>query len=318
MLKVYLLVKILATVVFTFQLVGTHASEVFSFSPESPNISRQSEKIQQKNIIATAEAFFFPYKNEYDPNAGVVFKDRVVARYMLDLFGEYRFREFDNILSRLAVSFDARVLFGGSRPQLDYNLQADPIVAYLTPAISYYFEPWISARLSHRETIDLGGYVDDVERKNWSSLGVRLGYTDQEIHSGSWLRWAAYIEPSLFLDANGYDAEPGAGVFDRDEKTRVWARYKVELFARVSIGKGWLGRFFVYANPTIYFGRSGLPKNYDFNTDVLNMLTIYGLGYRFNDHVEIRSMSSQIWDLGGMLEERERLVWNGVALRIMW
>lgn len=271
-----------------------------------------------RKIIFCAESFFFPFKNEYDPNAGVVFKERVVARYMLDLFGEYRFYEIDNILNGLALTFDARFLFGDSRPQLDYNLRANPIVAYLTPGITYYFQPWIGARLTHRETIDLGGYVDDVDRKNWSALGLRIGYTDQELQRYGRLRWAAYIEPSLFLDGNGYDAEPGVGVFDRTDKRRVWARYKLELFARASVGSGWLGGFFVYANPTLYFGRTGLPNEYQFDAEPLNMLMIYGVGYRFNDHVEIRTMSSQIWDLGGMIEERERLVWNGISLRLMW
>jgi hypothetical protein len=296
---------------------------IFSILVSDPSIV-QSQNFQQsyrfglKNFVASAEAVFFPFRNEHDPNAGVEFKDRVVSRYMLDLGGEYRFQNLNNLLSSFAVGFDARLLFGDSRPQLDYNLSAKPIVAYLTPSVSYYIKPYASARLYHRETIDLGGYVDDVNRKNYTALTFRVGYTDLDLQRTGPLRWAAFIEPGFFLDGNGYDAEPGVGVFDKDIRERLWARYSLRTAVRASLGTGWISRFFGYADTTLYFGDNGLPKKYNLEATPLNMQLVYGIGYRFNEHIELRTMSSQIVDLGAMFDKRERLVWNGICLRILW
>jgi len=149
-------------------------------------------------------------------------------------------------------------------------------------------------------------------------LSLRMGYAEPDLQRAGPLRWAAFIEPGLFLDGNGYDAEPGAGVFDEDIRERLWARYSLRAAVRASIGSGWIGGFFAYADTTVYFGDNGLPQRYKFAATPLNLQLVYGIGYRFNEHVEVRSMSSQIVDVGGMIDGRERLVYNGVGVRIMW
>ena len=120
------------------------------------------------NITNTgyAEASLYPAHNEYDPNPKVEFKDRVVARYGLEIYTEIKHKGFPIFL--FAHPF---LLMGDSRPQLDYNYKANPIVIQVRYGGGYRITENLDIRLTHNEWIDIGGYKG--ERLVWNSLSVR-------------------------------------------------------------------------------------------------------------------------------------------------
>lgn len=119
-------------------------------------------------IISTGytELSFYPPHNEYDPNPGIAFQDRVVARYGIELYTEIKHKDFPIFL--FAHPF---VALGDSRPQLDYNYKADPIVVQIKYGAGCEIIKNLDLRISHSEWKDLGGYKG--ERLVWNSLSLR-------------------------------------------------------------------------------------------------------------------------------------------------
>lgn len=119
-------------------------------------------------IISTgyAEVLLYPPHNEYDPNTGIEFKDRVVARYGLEVYAEIKHKDYP-----LFLFVHPFVLFGDSRPQLDYNYKADPIVIQIKHGLGVELTEDLDVRITHSEWKDLGGYKG--ERLVWNSLSLR-------------------------------------------------------------------------------------------------------------------------------------------------
>lgn len=106
-------------------------------------------------IITTGyiEAYFYPPHNEYDPNPGIEFKDRIVARYSLEIYTEAKYKNFP-----IYLFLHPFVFFGDSRPQISYNYKADPIVVQLRYGAGYEIAKNLEIRITHSEWKNLGGY----------------------------------------------------------------------------------------------------------------------------------------------------------------
>jgi len=113
------------------------------------------------------ESHFYPFHNEYDPNPGVAFQDRVVARYGLELNAEIRHK----IFPKFFLFANPFVLFGNSRPQVSYNYETDPIVAQIKYGAGYKLTDNLDVRLTKSEWKDLGGYQG--EKLLWASFSLR-------------------------------------------------------------------------------------------------------------------------------------------------
>lgn len=113
------------------------------------------------------EVHIYPPHNEFDPNTGVAFKDRVVARYGLELNEEIK-------LGNLYLFVNPFVLFGDSRPQTDYNYSAAPIALNLNYGAGYGLSDNLAIRVTHGHWIDLGGYAG--ERLQWNSISLKYSW----------------------------------------------------------------------------------------------------------------------------------------------
>jgi len=125
-------------------------------------------------VNSWVEASLYPPHNEFDPNPGVEFEDRVTARYSLEVFVELRPEDFP----RLILFANPHVFFGDSRPQTDYNWRATAIVANGKYGIGYqlFKKPDIQVRIAHGEWIGLGdGYKG--EKLLWNAVQVRWTFS---------------------------------------------------------------------------------------------------------------------------------------------
>lgn len=118
------------------------------------------------------ELFFYPPHNEFDPNPGLDFKDRPVSRYGLEIYFELRPKALESFF----VFAEPRFYFGDSRPQIDYNYQAEPIVVNLRYGLGYDIssDPDIEIRLTHGKWIDLGNYKG--EGLQWNGISLRWSF----------------------------------------------------------------------------------------------------------------------------------------------
>ncbi len=140
------------------------------FFPSLSYSDNSSFSFNLKNWIDThgyAEFHFYPPHNEYDPNPGVDFRDRVVARYGLELYSEFRSPKFPE----LSVFVYPIAFFGDSKPQTSYNYKADPIVVQIKYGVGFEFYKNLELKLTHSEWKDLGGYKS--ERLVWNSVSVK-------------------------------------------------------------------------------------------------------------------------------------------------
>ncbi len=120
------------------------------------------------------EGSFYPPHNEFDPNPGIAFPDRVVARYGFEFYCEIHPKD----APRLFVFMNPRVYFGDSRPQTSYNYQGDPIVANQVYGVGYVVGHHTEVRLTHGEWKNLGGYKLR-EKLGWNAVQVRYNFGNQ-------------------------------------------------------------------------------------------------------------------------------------------
>ena len=118
-------------------------------------------------ITGWIELSFYPPHNEFDPNPGIPFAERIVARYSLEA-------DIKAESGKFFVYANPLFLFGDSRPQLDYNYSAKPLALRGKWGIGYDITPQLELRLSHGRWIDLGGYK--VERLIWNAIQVRYKF----------------------------------------------------------------------------------------------------------------------------------------------
>jgi hypothetical protein len=118
------------------------------------------------------EFYFFPPHNEFDPNPGVNFENRVVARYGLDY--TVALENINNSPVYLAARFF--IPFGDSRPQLDYNYEADPIACFLRLKCGYRVNQRLSVYAEFADGYDLGGIVNSRELNASLSLGFVFAF----------------------------------------------------------------------------------------------------------------------------------------------
>ena len=114
------------------------------------------------------ETFIFPPHNEYDPNLGIPFPERVVARYGLEFYTKI---SHETILPALFAFIDSFSAFGNSHPNLDYNFKADPIVMILTLGAGYQLAEHAQVRVTTSQYINLGKYQS--EGPPWTGLSFR-------------------------------------------------------------------------------------------------------------------------------------------------
>lgn len=120
------------------------------------------------------EGSLYPPHNEFDPNPGVEFENRVTARYSLEASVEARPKDFPRII----LFANPRMYFGDSRPQTDYNWRATAIVANGKYGVGYqlFWKPDIQVRIAHGRWIGLGdGYKG--ETLQWNAVQVRWTFS---------------------------------------------------------------------------------------------------------------------------------------------
>lgn len=156
-LSILTLLLFLATPIF--------AAESYKKETEKKNITLTSGKIKSSGYI---EAFFYPPHNEYDSNQGIEFKDRIVARYGIEMYTEVRYKDFFLFAHPFAV-------FGDSRPQIDYNYKADPIVAHFKFGGGYNLRKDLELRITGSKWKDLGGQVAK-KQSYWNSISLRYAW----------------------------------------------------------------------------------------------------------------------------------------------
>ena len=118
------------------------------------------------------EFYFFPSHNEFDQNPGVPFEDRVVARYGLDY--TVALERINDSPVYLACRFF--LPFGDSRPQIDYNYEADPIACFLRLKCGYKVNQRLSFFAEFTDCYDLGGIVDSRELGESLSFGCVFSF----------------------------------------------------------------------------------------------------------------------------------------------
>lgn len=116
------------------------------------------------------DAYFYPPHNEYDPNPGIEFKDRVVARYGVEIYTEIMHKVFP----RLYLFAHPLVLFGDSRPQIDYNYKADPIAIQIQLGAGFTISENVDLRVTNNRWENLGGYKG--EYLYWTGISLRYSW----------------------------------------------------------------------------------------------------------------------------------------------
>jgi len=120
-------------------------------------------------VSNSLEFYFFPPHNEFDTNPGVLpFEDRVVSRYALDY--AITLDKINESPVYLACRFFLPL--GNSRPQVDYNYEADPIACFLQLRCGYRVNQTLSFYTEFDDGIDLGGIVNKRELDKSLSFGT--------------------------------------------------------------------------------------------------------------------------------------------------
>lgn len=114
------------------------------------------------------EFYYFPPHNEFDPNPGIPFANRVVARYGLDY--TVALENINDSPIYLAGRFFLPL--GDSRPQIDYNHRADPIACFLRVRCGYRVDERLSFYAEFADGYDLGGIVNSRELEESLSFGL--------------------------------------------------------------------------------------------------------------------------------------------------
>ena len=115
--------------------------------------------------------FFFPPYNEFDPNPGILFADRITARYGLDIHTEFYATDY----RKLYFFMDSFSLFGDTKPQIDYNYSADPIVMILTYGVGFRVSHHVDVGVQTGKHINLGKYVLG-ERLRWAGIYAKFSW----------------------------------------------------------------------------------------------------------------------------------------------
>jgi hypothetical protein len=118
------------------------------------------------------EFYFFPSHNEFDPNPGIDFENRVVARYGLDY--TVALERINNSPVYLAGRFF--LPFGDSRPQTDYNYEANPIACFMLLKCGYRVNQRFSFYAEFADIYDLGGIVNSRELDESLSFGLVFAF----------------------------------------------------------------------------------------------------------------------------------------------
>lgn len=113
--------------------------------------------------------FFYPPHNEFDPNPGIPFAQRITARYGTYLHTEFALKKYN----KFYIFFNAFSLFGDSRPQTSYNYRANPIVLYTWYGAGYKITHHFAMGLATGRAINLGKYVLN-ERLFWSAVYAKV------------------------------------------------------------------------------------------------------------------------------------------------
>ena len=120
-------------------------------------------------IKAESELYFFPPHNEYDPNPGVPFENRITARYAMDARLTFRLNSFPR------TSFFARAFLcmGDTRPQNDYNYKADPISLYWETGMESPGWNGFRARILYASEHDVGGLSEEHRPLDYSAATLQ-------------------------------------------------------------------------------------------------------------------------------------------------
>jgi len=132
-----------------------------------PSVVYENESL---SVLADMECYFFPPHNEYDPNPGVAFQDRVTARYAVDTHMRVKFRKH----SDSGVFARCFLPLGDSHPQVDYNYRADLVSVSWWVGFDLAVRRGLSWRVYYSSEEDLGGLEDGHRPLDYSA--VMLAY----------------------------------------------------------------------------------------------------------------------------------------------
>jgi hypothetical protein len=279
--------------------------------------SATTRAIESPSWITTgfAQFTFYPPHNEYPPNFGLPHEDNVVARY--SLAAEVT---VEHLVSGFLARLYAFMPMGDSRPQIDYNYDADPICLELRGGLGYRFSRQVEAWVTYDRIVALDGFVSKDEVNPWLSLSVRVT-PDEPWSIGSILSLRGFVEGSVYLPSYEYPASPGASPDGRQvtkfpRSQIINARYGIEMGAVLQPKADLLNRLFVFASPHFFFGRATTPHRFD--ATPTTAILEYGVGIQITRHIDLRITHSEHMNLGGAPDKLEKMMWNGVSLRFSW
>ncbi len=116
------------------------------------------------------EFYIFPPYNEYDPNPGIDFPDRITARYAIDtqILIEGPQDSHLSLIGRLFMPL------GDSRPQKDYNWKTDLISIWWQLGIRYKIHKYWFSELGYSSEEDAGGLVETDRPRDYGY--IKAGY----------------------------------------------------------------------------------------------------------------------------------------------
>jgi hypothetical protein len=116
------------------------------------------------------EGYLYPSHNEYDPNPGIPFEERIVARYGLDVYSTLALQR----MPRLYLFGDLISFFGDTHPQTDYNYSAKPIVGISTVGFGYALAHHVDVGVASSMHHNYGGYQLQHENLMWSAVTLKV------------------------------------------------------------------------------------------------------------------------------------------------
>ncbi len=127
---------------------------------------------ESMDITCSPEFYVFPPHNEYDPNPGIDFADRVTARYAIDLrlLAAWKQHPQATLVARVFLPL------GDSRPQIAYNWKADFISVFWQAGLRYQL-PWrLDAEVGYAAEEDAGGLAAGGRPRSYGYLQLAWRY----------------------------------------------------------------------------------------------------------------------------------------------
>jgi hypothetical protein len=232
------------------------------------------------------------------PDPGVDFGDCIVARYLLELYGEFRLRRFP----RLFLFVHPLLPFGDCVPSESYDYDADLEGFRNKFGGGFVICSNLEYRITHSKWEDLGEYTGEAMPWNSSSLRLKWNHAGRLVTSG-------YVEGFFYPPHNEYDPNPGVPHW-----LRITARYGLEAYGEFRDGR--LPRLYLFAWPLALFGQTHPHYDYNYDADPIVAHVRSGVGYELSKHLDVRFTYSDWVDLGQYQASDDP--WNSLSVRLKW